>query len=297
MSSHPHPSTAELESILRFYAEAGVDCLLEDAPVDRLAEAIAAVGGAESVPVSQTDAAQQPGGPPLPAGGAPRARTTPPATAARPTAEQIAVPDENAMLDARAAAAEAASLEALKAALDAFTGCNLRYSARSAVFADGNPEADIMFVGEAPGREEDIQGLPFVGRAGQLLDRMMAAIGLDRQSAYIANVIPWRPPGNRNPTPHEIELCRPFIERHIALAGPKLVVFLGNVSNKAMMNTNRGILSVRGTWGEYALGERKVPAMPTLHPAYLLRNPAHKRLAWQDLLEIRAKLDEIAAAS
>ena len=286
MTAHSPLSTAEIESILRFYAEAGVDCLLEDTPIDRVAETLARGGAAEG-PSPQADAVEQP----RPARAAPHDRAAP---APRPAAAEIAVPDENAVLDARAAAAEATSLEALRAALAGFTGCNLRYSARNVVFADGNPGADIMFVGEAPGREEDIQGLPFVGRAGQLLDRMLAAIGLDRGSAYITNVIPWRPPGNRNPTPHEIELCRPFIERHIVLAGPKLLVFLGNVSHKAMTNTSRGILSARGTWGEYAIGDRTVPAMPTLHPAYLLRNPAHKRLAWQDFLEIRAKLDEIA---
>ncbi len=298
MSTEPIPSAAELESILRFYAEAGVDCLIEEAPVDRFAEAPA---GDRPEDLPQAAGATAEAGPGAsqdrPAGRRDAAPASPRPAATQPAAGQIAVPDEKAVLDARAVAAEASSLDALKAALDGFTGCNLRYSARSAVFADGNPEADIMFVGEAPGREEDIQGLPFVGRAGQLLDRMLAAIGLDRRSAYITNMIPWRPPGNRNPTPHEIELCLPFIQRHIQLADPKLIVFLGNVSNKAMMNTSRGILSVRGTWDEYSLGERKVPAMPTLHPAYLLRNPAHKRLAWQDFLEIRVRLDELSGGS
>ena len=290
MTSQSHFSTAELESILRFYAEAGVDCLIEDTPVDRVALALAGEQAAAE------DGASPPVEARAPAPEAPPARAAAPAAPAAPFPAPVAVPDENAVLGARAAAAEATTLSELKAALEGFTGCNLRYSAKTVVFADGNPEAEIMFVGEAPGREEDMQGLPFVGRAGQLLDRMLAAIGLDRQSAYITNVIPWRPPGNRNPTPHEIELCRPFIERHIELAAPRLLVFLGNVSNKAMMNTNRGILSVRGTWGEYAAGGRKVPAIPTLHPAYLLRNPAHKRLAWQDFLEIRVKLDALGAS-
>lgn len=295
MVAAEHLSPAELESLLRFYAEAGVDCLLDETPIDRFAETLAAREAASR--------RVAPAAPPSPRADAaplrPPAPEQPPRADARPAAPSpsipVAVPDEAAILDARAAAAEAGSLDALKQAIAAFTGCNLRNSAKNVVFADGTPDADIMFVGEAPGREEDIQGLPFVGRAGQLLDRMLGAIGLDRRkNAYITNMIPWRPPGNRNPTPHEIELCRPFIERHIVLADPKLVVFLGNVSNKALMNTNRGILSIRGTWGEYPLGERTIPAIPTLHPAYLLRNPAHKRLAWQDLLEIRAKLDEIA---
>lgn len=283
----PTMPAAELESILSFYAEAGVDCMLEDAPVDRFAETLAARDAPPPAePIARRGAEAAAAATPKPA--------TPAARASAAAPPQMAVPDETALLDARAAAAEAGTLDELKAALDGFTGCNLRFSARNTVFADGNPEADIMFVGEAPGRDEDVQGLPFVGRAGQLLDRMLAAIDLDRTRAYITNMIPWRPPGNRNPTPHEIELCRPFIERHIVLAAPRLVVFLGNVSNKALMNTNRGILSIRGTWGEYALGESTIPALPTLHPAYLLRNPAHKRLAWQDLLEIRVRLDTLA---
>lgn len=280
-------SPAELESILRFYAEAGVDCLVEEQAVDRFAEAATArrePAARRAPPATQPDSRSE-----RPV----EARARPTAPAVPPPAPRVAVPDEAALLDARAAAAAADTLAALKAAISAYAGCNLRLSAKNAVFADGNPDAAIMFVGEAPGREEDIQGLPFVGRAGQLLDRMLAAIGLDRSSTYITNMIPWRPPGNRNPTPHELELCRPFVERHIALAAPKLIVFLGNVSNKALMNTSRGILSARGTWGEYSVDGRAIPAMPTLHPAYLLRNPAHKRLAWQDFLEIRARLDTL----
>ena len=151
-----------------------------------------------------------------------------------------------------------------------------------------------MVVGEAPGRDEDIEGRPFVGRSGQLLDRMLAAIGLDRTSAYIANVIPWRPPGNRTPTPHETEICRPFIERQIELVAPKLLVTLGGASAKVLLNTPDGIMRLRGNWRAYAMrsGET-IPVMPTLHPAYLLRNPAHKRLAWRDFLEVKAKLREL----
>ena len=143
------------------------------------------------------------------------------------------------------------------------------------------------------GRDEDRQGLPFVGRAGQLIDRMLSAISLDRTSCYITNMIPWRPPGNRSPTPLEIELCRPFIERHVELVNPKLVVLLGNVSTKALLGTTRGILSLRGTWSQYhPNSDISIPALPTLHPAYLLRNPAQKKLSWQDFLSIRAHLDQ-----
>ncbi|MDN2567709.1 uracil-DNA glycosylase, partial [Aquibium sp. A9E412] len=181
----------------------------------------------------------------------------------------------------------------LRALLAAFDGCNLKTTAKNLVFADGNPAADIMLVGEAPGREEDIEGLPFVGRSGRLLDRMLAAVGLDRQSAYISNVIPWRPPGNRDPSPLETEICRPFIERHIALAAPKVLVTLGNPSTKLLLRTQTGIMRMRGTWSAHRTAEgSEIATMPTLHPAYLLRNPAHKKLAWRDFLAIRAKLRE-----
>jgi len=148
-----------------------------------------------------------------------------------------------------------------------------------------------MLVGEAPGRDEDLEGLPFVGRSGQLLDRMLAAIGLDRQSVYIANVIPWRPPGNRTPTPQETEICRPFIERQIELANPKVLVTLGGLSAKLLLNAAEGVLRLRGNWKTHVTATgTKIPAMPTLHPAYLLRNPAHKKLAWRDFLEVKVKL-------
>ena len=157
-----------------------------------------------------------------------------------------------------------------------FDGCNLKFTAKNLVFADGNPDAAVMLVGEAPGRDEDIEGLPFVGRSGQLLDRMLAAIGLDRQSVYIANVIPWRPPGNRTPTPQETEICRPFIERQIELANPKVLVTLGGPSAKAAAQHARtACCGCAATGGSHRDARRAVtiPAMPTLHPAYLLQKP------------------------
>jgi uracil-DNA glycosylase len=148
-----------------------------------------------------------------------------------------------------------------------------------------------MLVGEAPGRDEDLEGLPFVGRSGRLLDRILAAIGRDRNSAYISNVIPWRPPGNRDPSPLETEICRPFIERQIELVAPKVLVTLGNPSTKLLLATQTGIMRMRGKWQVHRTRSgQEISAMPTLHPAYLLRNPAHKKLAWRDFLEIRAKL-------
>jgi DNA polymerase len=205
------------------------------------------------------------------------------------------VPDEGQIALARQRAATAATLDELRQYMAEFDGCNLKFTAKNLVFADGNPQADIMLVGEAPGRDEDLEGLPFVGRSGQLLDRMLAAIGLDRQSVYIANVIPWRPPGNRTPTPQETEICRPFIERQIELANPKLLVTLGGPSAKTLLRVTEGVLRLRGNWKSHVTPSGlEIPAMPTLHPAYLLRNPAHKKLAWRDFLEIKAKLKSLA---
>jgi DNA polymerase len=163
----------------------------------------------------------------------------------------------------------------------------LKKTAMNTVFADGNPEAGLMFVGEAPGAEEDRRGLPFVGRAGMLLDKMLAAIGRDRTSAYISNILPWRPPGNRTPTPNETTICLPFIQRHVELAKPTVIVFLGGTSAATMLDRREGITKLRGRWFDY----NGVAAMPTYHPAYLLRQPALKQLSWRDFLEIRKKMD------
>jgi len=200
-------------------------------------------------------------------------------------------PEGDPVADAQAAAASAATLDGLHAALGAFPHCDLRHGARNLVFADGDPAARVMIIGEAPGRDEDAQGRPFVGRAGQLLDRMFAAIGLARGEAdagsalYITNVSPWRPPQNRDPSGEEIAMLRPFMERHVALAAPDLVVLMGNISCEAGLG-RRGITRLRGQWAE-AYGK---PALPMFHPAYLLRNPAAKREAWADLLALRARL-------
>src|SRR5262249_3818893 len=175
------------------------------------------------------------------------------------------------------------SLPELKAALESFEGCALKQFANTTVFADGNPDARILFIGEAPGFEEDKTGLPFVGRAGKLLDKMLAAIHLDRTSAYIINVLPWRPPENRNPEPTEVAKCIPFIRRHIELHAADLIVLLGAVAVRHVLGRTEGIMQTRGKWLEYHVAGRMIPVMPTLHPAYLLRQPAHKKLAWRDL--------------
>jgi uracil-DNA glycosylase len=290
--------TAELAALLHFYAESGVDDLCEDAAIDRFeqsAKILQSRSRSQPQPAAAAPAASgqnSTGKPPL-AGMSDGRKNVPQPLAPAPQASQLTIPGAAAFEDARALAASASTIAELRAALDGFTGCNLRHSAKTLVFADGNPEADVMFIGEAPGREEDLQGMPFVGRAGQLLDRMLAAIGLSRETAYITNMIPWRPPGNRTPAAHEIELCRPFIERHIALADPKVLVMLGNVASKSLLDTDKGILSLRGTWMSRKIGEREIPAIPTLHPAYLLRNPAQKRLAWADFLSLQERLEQL----
>ena len=198
-------------------------------------------------------------------------------------------PDAAAM-EARTAAGRAASLDELRAILDGFDGCALKGTAKQLVFADGNPQARVMFVGEAPGREEDLEGLPFVGRSGKLLDLMIKAIGLDRTTSYIANIIPWRPPGNRTPTPQESQICLPFILRQIELVDPDILVCLGGPSSQTLLGFTDGIMKTRGRWLTFNTGTRDIRAIATLHPAYLLRQPLHKRLAWRDFLAIRKAL-------
>jgi DNA polymerase len=285
-SRHP---PRPLRELLHFYADAGVDeALFEEAP-NRFEE-----GGAEGMDRTPRDPGRLPSPPPQVTGNAPgQARPTRGFAATTPSGgrETATVPDGAQVARAREIAREAGTLEELRTQLAAFDGCNLKFTAKSLCFADGNPQADLMLVGEAPGREEDLQGLPFVGRSGRLLDRMLAAIGRDRTSAYIANTVPWRPPGNREPTPLETEICRPFIERQIELAAPKVLVAVGGPSAKFLLNTTTGIMRLRGKWHEHVTASgRRVPTMPTLHPAYLLRNPAAKRLAWRDFLEVKARL-------
>src|SRR5580704_5602863 len=268
MTPDPAPTVQQL---LAFYLEAGVDCALTETPVDRLADPgklVALHEAPQPNPVRVTPAA-------LP-----------------PARGEAALAPEAAIMSAREAARTAPSLEALRDLLEKFDGCALKFTATRLVFADGNPGARVMFVGEAPGREEDIEGLPFVGRSGKLLDRMMAAIGLDRTGAYIANVIPWRPPGNRTPTPQESQICLPFIKRQIELANPKVLVCLGGPSAAALLGMTEGIRRFRGRWRVYHTGTREIRAIATFHPAYLLRTPLEKRFAWRDFLAIKKALAE-----
>ena len=191
---------------------------------------------------------------------------------------------------AREAAKNATTLEGLRALLADFEGCALRATATQLVFADGNPQSRVMFVGEAPGHDEDVNGKPFVGRSGKLLDRMMEAIGLDRGKVYIANVVPWRPPGNRTPTPLETAICLPFIRRQIELVDPDVLVCLGGPSMQTLLGSRDGISRMRGRWLPFDTGTREIKAMATFHPAFLLRSPLQKRFSWRDFLAIKKAL-------
>ena len=277
----PDP-TPTIHQLLAFYLEAGVDCALGEEPANRLSDLEAAPKQAAASFNSPVLDETNPARPVRPA------FTPVPPMLVEPTPS----PDA-AVASAREAARTAPSLEALKSLLENFDGCSLKSTATRLVFADGNPKARIMFVGEAPGREEDIEGLPFVGRSGKLLDRMIAAIGLDRSTAYIANVIPWRPPGNRTPTPLETQICLPFIQRQIELVDPDILVTLGNPSSQTLLGTRDGIMKTRGRWFDYNTGTRAIRAMATFHPAYLLRSPSYKRMAWQDLRAVAKALAKV----
>ena len=261
--------------LLRFYAEAGVDALLCEESADRL-----------SAPPIESPPAP---GPEPRSADAREVRLAPPP---RAHAESAPATPEIAVMAAREAARSAASLTELREILAKFEGCALRTTAKQLVFADGNPQSRVMFVGEAPGREEDLDGLPFVGRSGKLLDLMMAAIGLNRTTAYIANIIPWRPPGNRTPTPQESQICLPFIQRQIELADPDVLVCLGGPATQTLLGVKEGIKRTRGRWFAFNTGTREIRAIATFHPAYLLRSPLEKRFAWRDFLALKKVLGE-----
>ncbi len=265
---------ALLES-LAWQVEMGADEALSETARDRFAEPAPAA----SAPPPRREAARPSAPSPAP----------PPA----PLVGPLVGPGE-VQASAREMAQAAGDLAALRAALEAFEGCELKATASNLVFADGNPESRIMLIGEAPGRDEDRQGLPFVGVSGQLLDLMLDSIGLDRSKAYISNILFWRPPGNRTPTPAEIAACLPFVERHIELVRPSHLLLLGGLSAKTLMGRSEGITRLRGIWSDLSFGklESPIPALATLHPAYLLRQPAQKRLAWRDFLSFRRALDD-----
>jgi len=258
-----------VESLLAFWADAGVDVALADVPQDRMAAGLEAL---KPKPVTR-----------LPSAAPPAARTAP----------AIEGVDARAAETARAAAAAALDLVALGEAIAAFDGCALKVQgARQAVFSRGVADAEVMVIGEGPGADEDAQGAPFVGRAGKLLDKMLAAAGLSDR-VFITNTVFWRPPGNRTPTQAEQAACAPFVERAIELVAPKILLLVGGASAKHMLNRTEGILSLHGRWFEWrsADGRLELPALPTLHPAFLLRQPAAKKMAWGDLLMLTERLD------
>ncbi len=253
---------------LRWWVRAGVDAALDETPHDRFAES------------SEADRRRGPNAP----GVAREPPSTTPETGSPAHQSGGGSPPEAAEIAARALAEAATDLETLRSAMAGFDGCALKRTATQLVFADGVPGSKVMFVGEAPGGDEDRIGRPFVGRAGQLLDRMLGAIGLDRGQVYIANVVPWRPPGNRTPTLQETQACLPFIRRQIELADPEVLVCLGGSAVQTLLGVQGGITRVRGSWFDYKSDSgRPIRALAMFHPAYLLRQPAHKRLAWADM--------------
>jgi uracil-DNA glycosylase family 4 len=285
-STHPSPDDetrrAAAAAILAYYDDLGVDEAVGPAPVD------------------QFEAARQAAGPP--AAEASRStlalKTAATSTGARSDTRQAplmtatAEDDEGVLARARDLAQSAGSVAELYDILKDFDGCPLKRSAQNLCLSDGNPDAAIMLIGEGPGRDEDIQGKPFVGRAGQLLDKMLAAIALDRSHVYITNTVFWRPPGNRTPTQMEMAVCRPFLNRQIELVNPDLILVLGGAAAKELFSTKDGILKLRGKWRTLSIAGREIAALPTLHPAYLLRTPAQKKLSWQDLRSLRSTIVE-----
>jgi uracil-DNA glycosylase len=262
--------STSLAQALRWWAEAGVDLAIDETPHDRFDKPdrrASALAPAE-------DSARAIG-------------------AARRLEPPVIAPPDEALRSARAIAAGAASLEDLRKALASFEGCGLKATATQLVFSDGAADARIMLIGEGPGADEDRIGRPFVGRAGQLLDRMLAAIGLNRSTVYIANVVPWRPPGNRTPTLQETAICLPFIRRQIELVNPRIIVCLGASSAQTLLGVKEGITRIRGKWFDYPLGEGAIPALPMLHPAFLLRQPAQKRAAWKDFRTLARALESL----
>jgi DNA polymerase len=285
------PLTAESLALLKLYIDWGADEAIESTPQSRLGATAAAMPPVRvpaPVPPGLSEARRSPAPPPPPA---------PRPAAPRIDHRKLGPMDQAAIESARDFARNAQSLEDLKGALARYDGVSLRKTATNLVFADGNPKAEIMLVGEAPGADEDRQGLPFVGVSGQLLDRMMAAIGYDRTTFYITNVCFWRPPGNRKPTEAELAAQQPFVLRHIELVRPKVLVLVGGSSAQMLLGTNEGITRLRGKWFDYRSDglDQPIPALPIFHPAYLLRQPELKREAWRDLLKLRLKLDALGA--
>lgn len=297
------PRVTEQESLaalLRWYDDMGVDCAVSEEPIDRFAvsERQKPAMAAEWAPevVEQASPAVMGLAAPAFIEPATAAKRAPLKTEKAPVNAALAAASlshDTAVKSAREQAASAQTLDELRERLAAFDGCGLKNSATQLVFADGVADARVMVVGEGPGADEDRSGKPFVGKAGQLLDKMLAAIGLDRtKNVYIANVVPWRPPGNRTPTPQELALCLPFIRRQIELVAPDFLVLLGASAAQTLLDEKEGIMRLRGHWRDYHCGGRVIRAMPMLHPAYLLRAPPKKAQSWRDLCALKQAMAE-----
>ncbi len=285
MMNVPADNAAAVRALMHWHALVGVDETIATAPIDRFAEP-----GAEAATPLQAPATA------APSPGSMAAPTSAPMPApSLPAAPAVLPPSSDAAVKTAVEMATAAdSLDALRAALESFEGCALKKTATNLVFVDGNPDADVLFIGEGPGAEEDRQGIPFVGPSGQLLDKMLASIGLKRENVLISNTVFWRPPGNRTPTPQETAACMPFVERLIELTDPRVLVPLGGPAAKSLLGQAQGIGRLRGKWFSFETPRMShpVPASPMFHPAYLLRTPMQKRAAWNDLRLIRRKLSE-----
>jgi len=278
----------QLAALLDWYVAMGIDEAIGETPHDSFAPPPSR--GAPPRPAAMA-VAPSPAARPAPSISVPPLGT--PAIARPPIAKPI-VPASNEIAGARKLAEAATTLAELEAAVSSFEGCALRKTATHTVFADGTPHAPVMVIGEAPGGDEDRIGKPFVGRSGQLLDRMLAAVGLDRQSnVYISNILFWRPPGNRKPTEAEIALCLPFVWRHIALAAPRVVVLSGGTATSAILGRAEGITKLRGKWFDLPVPglDSPVPALTTYHPSFLLRTPVRKSESWRDFLELQSKIN------
>ncbi|MGE6782180.1 uracil-DNA glycosylase [Ensifer adhaerens] len=283
-------SPAELAALLAFHGDAGVEWLLEEEPVDRFAEFEAMKAARGNARAAAADSRAEVAAQPSPRQASTAAPRESRASAPAANAPAVAIPDAQAIEEARFAAESARSLAELRAAMEGFAGCNLRNSARNLVFAEGDPASGIMIVGPMPYADDDRDGQPFAGRLGDMLTRMIAGIGLTRENVLLSNVVPWRPPGNRVPTAREADICRPFIERQIALAEPKHLLLLGNFTARFFFGGNDTIHQLRGEWRELPVGGITVATLATLHPQDLVTAPINKRFAWQDLLAFKARI-------
>ncbi|RDL52430.1 hypothetical protein BLJAPNOD_03590 [Ensifer sp. M14] len=283
-------SPGQLAALLAFHADAGVEWLMEEEPVDRFAE-FEAMKAARSDSRQQASASQPAAR--TEASTTPRQQASPQTRAPAPAvnAPAVAIPDAQAVKEAQFAAESARSLAELRVAMEGFVGCNLRNSARNLVFAEGDPSNGIMIVGPMPYADDDRDGQPFSGRLGDMLNRMLAGIGLSRESVLLSNVVPWRPPGNRVPTAREADICRPFIERQIALAEPKHLLLLGNFTARFFFGGTDTIHQLRGEWRDLQMGGHTVQTLATLHPQDLVTAPINKRFAWQDMLAFKARIN------